>query len=60
MEQLADYVNKLHPEYVCLLEKLLYGLKQFLRQWYKKFDNFVTGIGFVISDYNNCFYFILS
>ena len=38
----------------------MYGLKQSPRQWYKKFDNFVLGIGFVRSQYDNCFYFILS
>ena len=40
--------------------KKVYGLKQSLRQWYKKFDNFVTRIGFVRSKYDNWFYFILS
>ena len=38
----------------------MYGLKQSPRQWYKKFDNFAIGIGFVRSKYNNCFYFMLA
>lgn len=29
------------------LQKSLYGLKQALRQWYTKFDNFVSSNGFL-------------
>ena len=47
MEQHVGYVNKHYHDYVCLLKKSLYGLKQSPIQWYKKFDNFVTGIGFI-------------
>ena len=60
MEQPAGYINKHYPDHVCLMKKSLYGLKQSPRQWYKKFDNFVTGIGFIRSEYDNCLYFVLS
>lgn len=60
MVQPTGYINPTHPDHVCLLKKSLYGLKQSPRQWYKKFDSFVLGIGFIRSQYDNCFYFILS
>ena len=33
-------------ELVCLLKNSLYGLKQSLRQWYKRFDTFVVNSRF--------------
>ena len=38
----------------------MYGFKQSPLQWYKKFDNFAIGIGFVRSKYDICFYFMLA
>lgn len=38
------FVDPMHPNYVCLLKKSLYGLKWSPRQWYKKFDMFVMEI----------------
>ena len=43
-------------ELVCKLRKSLYGLKQFPRHWNKKFDYFVTSIGFK-SGYDPCLYY---
>ena len=41
---------------VCKLEKLLYGLKQSPRQWYKRFDKFMIGKKYTRSKYDHCVY----
>ena len=41
---------------VCRLKKSLYGLKQALRQWYKKLDSFMVGHGYTRTDANPCVY----
>ncbi|KAE8681667.1 GDSL esterase/lipase [Hibiscus syriacus] len=41
---------------VCKLEKLLYGLKQSPRQWYKRFDKFMIGQKYTRSKYDHCVY----
>lgn len=38
-------------------KKSLYGSKQSPRQWYKRFDHYVTGAGFKRSDYDVCLYY---
>ncbi|GKA22945.1 retrovirus-related pol polyprotein from transposon TNT 1-94 [Tanacetum coccineum] len=42
---------------VCLLKKSLYGLKQSLRQWYKRFDVYMMSNGFSRSSYDSYVYF---
>jgi hypothetical protein len=44
------------PGIVCKLKKTLYGLKQSPRMWFKKFDAFLTGIGFIPSTADVCIY----
>ena len=40
MEQPKGFVASGQEHLVCRLKKSLYGLKQALQQWYKKFDDF--------------------
>ena len=41
---------------VCRLNKSLYGLKQSSRMWNESFHDFITKIGFVRSQYDDCMY----
>jgi ATP-binding cassette subfamily B (MDR/TAP) protein 1 len=56
MEQPQGFASPSREHLVCRLRKSLYGLKQALRQWYKKLDDFVRSIGFVRSDEDHYFY----
>lgn len=40
MQQSEGFIVKGKEDYMCLLKKLLYSLKQSLRLWYKRFDSF--------------------
>ncbi|CAA7049382.1 unnamed protein product [Microthlaspi erraticum] len=44
-------------DYVCKLNKSLYGLKQSPRQWYKKFDSYMITLGYTRSPYDCCVYY---
>ncbi|KAK0579188.1 hypothetical protein LWI29_022490 [Acer saccharum] len=57
MSQPKGFESKSKPSHVCLLKKSLYGLKQAPRQWNKKFDSFMTSIGFHKSNFDACLYF---
>ena len=43
--------------WVCKLNKLLYGLKQSLRKWYKRFDQFMIGQNYTRSSFDHYVYF---
>ena len=43
--------------WVCKLNKSLYGLKQSPRQWYKQFDQFMIGQNYTRSSFDHCVYF---
>ena len=59
MHQPLGFRDPTHPDYVCLLRKSLYGLKQASRAWYQRFSDFVTTIGFAnsITDSSLCIYY---
>nr|GEY93839.1 retrotransposon protein, putative, Ty1-copia subclass [Tanacetum cinerariifolium] len=42
---------------VCLLMKLIYGLKQSPRQWYRRFDEYMLSNGFKRSSFDSCVYY---
>jgi hypothetical protein len=41
MVQPLGFIDKDHPNWVCLLIRSLYGLRQSARQWNKTFDSFL-------------------
>lgn len=55
--QLEGFIASEKEDYVCLLKKSLYGLKTSPRQWYKRFDSFMTTHDFDICNYDSCVYF---
>jgi len=56
MEQPPGFAVKNRSDMVCKLNKSLYGLKQSPRQWYKRFDSFITSVGFHRSNFDSCVY----
>ncbi|KAH9668944.1 hypothetical protein KPL70_021590 [Citrus sinensis] len=57
MAQPEGFECKGKEDYVCLLHKSLYGLKQSPRQWYRRFNNFMVSKGYHRSRYDSCVYF---
>lgn len=57
MEQPEGFIDKDHPDYVCLLHKALYGLKQASRNWNSKLHQFLLQLGFTASDADPCAYY---
>ncbi|CAM8957332.1 unnamed protein product [Rhodiola kirilowii] len=49
MNQPIGFVDKISLDFVCLLNKSKYGLKQSPRQWNKKFDSCMLTLGFTRS-----------
>lgn len=56
MEQPEGFEVNSGKDQVCLLKKSLYGLKQALRQWNKRFNSFLLSQGFIRSDSDVCVY----
>jgi hypothetical protein len=46
MKQPPGFVDSALPSYVCRLHKSVYGLKQALRAWYTRLNDFLLSIGF--------------
>ncbi|GKA55491.1 putative RNA-directed DNA polymerase [Tanacetum coccineum] len=57
MEQPEGFQVKGKEDYVCRLQKSLYGLKQALRQWYKKFESVIGKQGFRKTFSDHCVFF---
>ena len=56
MYQPEGFIILRKEDHVCLLKNSFYGLKQFPRQCYKRFDTFMIGNGYHRSEYDNCVY----
>jgi reverse transcriptase-like protein len=56
MQQPKEFEVIGKENYVCKLEKSLYGLKKSPRQWYRKFDAFMMAHDFSRSLYDSCVY----
>ena len=57
MQQPEGFKEPGKEDYVCLLKRSLYGLKQSLRQWYKWFNSFMVTHGYMRCEYDYCVYF---
>ncbi|KAG8478019.1 hypothetical protein CXB51_027833 [Gossypium anomalum] len=57
MQQPEGFIVSEKEDYVCLLRKSLYGLKRSPRQWYKRFDSFMTSHDSKRSSLDTCVYF---
>ncbi|KAG8497142.1 hypothetical protein CXB51_008390 [Gossypium anomalum] len=57
MQQPEGFIVLEKEDYVCLLKKSLYDLKQSPRLWYKRFDSFMTFHDFKRSSFDSCVYF---
>lgn len=43
----SGFEDPAHPDYVCRMNKSLYGLKQASRAWYNRFAAYLLTLGFV-------------
>ena len=59
MSQPEGYEVEGREDWVYLLKKSLYGLKQSPRQWNQKFNDFMISRGFTRSSVDNCVYLLL-
>lgn len=60
MQQPEGFVTNGNEHWVCKLRKYIYGLKQVSRQWYLKFDEVGTSLGFEENKVDQCIYLKVS
>nr|GEY71479.1 hypothetical protein [Tanacetum cinerariifolium] len=46
MHQPFGFRESTHPDYVCLLQRSLYGIKQAPHAWFQRFESYITRVGF--------------
>ncbi|GJY81731.1 ribonuclease H-like domain-containing protein [Tanacetum coccineum] len=46
MHQPSGFRDSEHPDYACLLQRSLYGLKHAPRAWFQRFASYITRVGF--------------
>ncbi|KAE8705429.1 hypothetical protein F3Y22_tig00110429pilonHSYRG01213 [Hibiscus syriacus] len=56
MKQPEGFIEADKKNLVCRLKKSLYDLKQAPRQWYTKFDSFMSSSGFTRCQADHCYY----
>jgi ATP-binding cassette subfamily B (MDR/TAP) protein 1 len=56
MELPEGFIIEGKEHQVCRLKKSLYGLKQAPRQWYKKFESFMTELGYRKAQPDHCMF----
>ena len=56
MEQPEGYEDNEHPDYVCKLNKCLYGLKQSAKCWNELLDKHFIETGYIKADADGCVY----
>lgn len=56
MSQPPGYVHSDYPNYLCKLNKSLYGLPQAPRAWFSRLTNFLLRLGFVASNADTSLY----
>ena len=56
MKQPGGFEENGKEHLVCELKKSIYGFKQASRQWYLKFDEVTTSLGFVENKVDHCIY----
>jgi hypothetical protein len=58
MHQPLGYEDKTLPNYICKLDKSLYGLKQATRAWYARLSAKLLQLGFMVSKSDNSLFYL--